>query len=66
VQIARGTYESIREANGHFLVSPGHEHGEQLAGGGQGYRVVVLAGAVDASADARPLHIAPAILPQAS
>jgi hypothetical protein len=62
VRVPSGLYEEIRGLEEHFLVAPGHEHGERVVTDDRLYRVVVLNGSQEAERDHPRLGPAPARL----
>jgi hypothetical protein len=59
VRVPSGLYEDIRNDEGHFLVAPGHEHGERVVADDRLYRVVVLDAGQRAEHDTLPVQFEP-------
>jgi hypothetical protein len=62
VRMPSGLYEEIRGLDEHFLVAPGHEHGEKVVADDRLYRVVVLNGSHENERDDPRLQPGPARL----
>ena len=60
VRMSPGLYEEIRTLEGHFLVAPGHEHGERVLVDAPLFRVVVLSSGQKEPRGAPSLKLAPA------
>ena len=60
VRMPPALYEEIRTLEGHFLVSPGHEHGEGVVVDDPLFRVVALSSVRKEERGAPPLKLAPA------
>jgi hypothetical protein len=51
VRVPSRLYDEIRDLEEHFLVAPGHEHGERVLTNDRLYRVVVLNGSHETERD---------------
>ncbi|CAN5186793.1 hypothetical protein BH18ACT12_BH18ACT12_19970 [soil metagenome] len=66
VELPPAIYEQVRDGEGYFLVTPGHEDGELVVAEGASYRIVLLHGAGERSQAEPPVRRRPALLQEAS